>query len=183
MRPDGVVFSRPDGRPLDPRADCFTVITDLRVDDILPELRAEVEQYETHTPEHEEALRRFAAALLSGGASRLVTEYGMATRSEVFATLRNGGPQSRDPCAVRAVSRVGGMGHSGDAVGRGQVGGTDRSGRRKSTDGGGLSRGLVCAAVRPVPQLSTQVRERGMSSGLPVRRTPTAALVPRSDNS
>ncbi|MEU0603600.1 hypothetical protein ABZ484_36060 [Streptomyces sp. NPDC006393] len=109
----------------------FTVLTDLRVDEVVPELRAEVEQYETHTTEHQEALRRFvtaqrqtrntptgywvagsdaeaaahalvgstsaegvrAAAVLSDGASRLVTEYGMATWSEVFATLRAGGPQ------------------------------------------------------------------------------------------
>ncbi|WP_216869244.1 protein phosphatase 2C domain-containing protein [Streptomyces brasiliscabiei] len=108
----------------------FTVITDLRVDEVLPELRAEVEQYETHTADHKEALRRFvtaqrqtrntvagywvaaaspeaadyslvgstsiedvcAAAVLSDGASRLVTEYGMATWSEVFTTLRTGGP-------------------------------------------------------------------------------------------
>ncbi|MFE3644564.1 hypothetical protein ACFXOM_26825 [Streptomyces sp. NPDC059169] len=112
-------------------ADGFTVLTDLRVDEVLPELRAEVEQYETHTAEHQEALRRFvtaqrqtrntpsgywvaasnaeaanhalvgstpaedvrAAAVLSDGASRLVTEYGMATWSEVFTTLRTGGPQ------------------------------------------------------------------------------------------
>ncbi|MEV7530958.1 hypothetical protein [Streptomyces hydrogenans] len=110
----------------------FTVITDLRVDDVLPELRAEVEQYETHTGEHKEALRRFvtaqrqtrntpsgywvaagsptaaahaivgttaaenvhSAAVLSDGTSRLVTEYGMATWSEVFATLRTGGPRA-----------------------------------------------------------------------------------------
>ncbi|MFJ7042305.1 hypothetical protein ACIQVC_02715 [Streptomyces sp. NPDC101112] len=109
----------------------FTVITDLRVDDVLPELRAEVERYETHTPDHKEALRRFvtaqrqtrnttsgywvaaaspeaadhaiigstptknvrAAAVLSDGASRLVTEYAMATWFEVFATLRDGGPR------------------------------------------------------------------------------------------
>ncbi|WP_432021262.1 hypothetical protein [Streptomyces sp. 1222.5] len=108
----------------------FTVITDLRVDEVLPELRAEVEQYETHTREHKEALQRFvtaqrqtrntptgywvaasdqeaadhaivgstpledirAAAVLSDGASRLVTEYRMATWPEVFATLRAGGP-------------------------------------------------------------------------------------------
>ncbi|MFI8511256.1 hypothetical protein ACIGHB_08980 [Streptomyces sp. NPDC085460] len=110
----------------------FTVITDLRVDDVLPELRAEVEQHETHTEEHKEALRRFvtaqrqtrntpggywvaasspaaaahaivgstaaddvrAAAVLSDGSSRLVTEYRMATWSEVFTTLRTGGPRA-----------------------------------------------------------------------------------------
>ncbi|GAB2960441.1 protein phosphatase 2C domain-containing protein [Streptomyces heilongjiangensis] len=109
----------------------FTVITDLRVDEVLPELRAEVEQYETHTADHKEALRRFvtaqrqtrntttgywvaaagpeaadhaligstpiedvrAAAVLSDGSSRLVTEYAMATWSEVFMTLRTGGPR------------------------------------------------------------------------------------------
>ncbi|MEU0256800.1 hypothetical protein ABZ299_30970 [Streptomyces sp. NPDC006184] len=109
----------------------FTVITDLRVDEVLPELRAEVEQYETHTADHREALRRFvtaqrqtrntstgywvaaagpeaadhalvgstptedvrAAVVLSDGASRLVTEYGMAAWHEVFMTLRTGGPR------------------------------------------------------------------------------------------
>ncbi len=109
----------------------YSVITDLRVDEVLPELRREVERYETHTAEHKEALQRFvtaqrstrntpdgywvaaagpeaanhavvghtgaedlrAAAVLSDGASRLVTEYGMATWSEVFAALRAGGPQ------------------------------------------------------------------------------------------
>ncbi|WP_432136650.1 hypothetical protein [Streptomyces sp. bgisy154] len=109
----------------------YSVITDLRVDEVLPELRAEVEQHETHTPQHREALQRFvraqrqtrntpdgywvaaaspdaaghavtgitqvddvrAAAVLSDGASRLVTEYGMATWSEVFDMLRAGGPQ------------------------------------------------------------------------------------------
>lgn len=109
----------------------YTVITDLRVDEVLPELRAEVEQYETHTAEHKAALQRFvtaqrqtrntptgywvaaadpeaadhalvgstptedvrAAAVLSDGTSRLVTEYGMATWTEVFATLRTGGPR------------------------------------------------------------------------------------------
>ncbi|MFJ4690755.1 hypothetical protein [Streptomyces sp. NPDC088766] len=109
----------------------FTVLTDLRVDDVLPELRAEVERYETHTAEHQEALRRLvtaqrqtrntptgywvaasdaeaaahavvgstptedvrAAAVLSDGASRLVTEYAMATWSEVFTMLRAGGPR------------------------------------------------------------------------------------------
>ncbi|MFD8811778.1 hypothetical protein ACFV23_09890 [Streptomyces sp. NPDC059627] len=109
----------------------FTVITDLRVDEVLPDLRAEVEQYETHTAEHKEALRRFvsaqrqtrntpagywvaaagpesaghaivgntpteavlAAAVLSDGSSRLVTEYEMATWPEVFSALRTGGPR------------------------------------------------------------------------------------------
>ncbi|GGZ24271.1 protein phosphatase 2C domain-containing protein [Streptomyces poonensis] len=40
----------------------FSVLTDLRVDDVLPDLRAEVEQHETHTPEHKKALRRFVTA-------------------------------------------------------------------------------------------------------------------------
>ncbi|MEU2956288.1 hypothetical protein [Streptomyces xanthochromogenes] len=109
----------------------FTVITDLRVDDVLPDLRAEVEQYETHTAEHKAALQRFVtaqrqtrnvehgywvaaaspeaaehalvggvasedvltAAVLSDGTSRLVTEYAMATWSEVFSALKTGGPQ------------------------------------------------------------------------------------------
>ncbi|MEU5078135.1 MULTISPECIES: protein phosphatase 2C domain-containing protein [Streptomyces] len=113
------------------RHDGLTVLTDLRVDEVLPELRAEVEQHETHTVEHQAALRRFvsaqrqtrntpsgywvaaaspeaaehalvgsssvkdvrAAAVLSDGVSRLVTEYAMATWSEVFAMLRKGGPR------------------------------------------------------------------------------------------
>ncbi|MFE3769708.1 hypothetical protein [Streptomyces sp. NPDC059122] len=100
------------------------------MDDVLPELKAEVEKYETHTQEHREALQRLvvaqrqvrntpegywvaaagpeaaghglvgstpldqvrAAAVLSDGTSRLVLEYEMATWSEVFATLRAGGP-------------------------------------------------------------------------------------------
>ncbi|MEV7344781.1 hypothetical protein [Streptomyces sp. NPDC093544] len=112
-------------------AEEYSVITDLRVDDILPKMRAEVEQHETHTPEHREALQRFvsaqrqvrntpdgywvaaagpeasahaltgttalgdvhAAAVMSDGVSRLVTEYGMVTWSDVFATLRTGGPR------------------------------------------------------------------------------------------
>jgi hypothetical protein len=48
-----IVFERSEG---------FTVLTDLRVDNVLPELKAEVEQYETHTAEHQEALRRFVTA-------------------------------------------------------------------------------------------------------------------------
>jgi hypothetical protein len=109
----------------------FSVITDLRVDEVLPDLRAEVEQYETHTAEHNEALQRFvtaqrrtrntptgywvaaagpeaadhaivgstpaedvrAAAVLSDGTSRLVTEYAMATWHEVFTMLRTSGPR------------------------------------------------------------------------------------------
>ncbi|MEV7241641.1 hypothetical protein AB0N92_10395 [Streptomyces sp. NPDC093248] len=108
----------------------ISVITDLRVDDVLPDLKAEVEQYETHTGEHKEALRKLvsaqrqvrntpegywvaavapeaaehalsgtvpsvdvhAAAVMSDGVSRLVTEYAMATWPEVFNTLRVGGP-------------------------------------------------------------------------------------------
>jgi hypothetical protein len=108
----------------------ITVFTDLRVDEVLPDLREEVEQDETHTPEHQEALRRLvtaqrltrntptgywvaasdtespehaltgstsidsvrAAAVLTDGASRLVTQYGMATWPEVFTELRTGGP-------------------------------------------------------------------------------------------
>ncbi|CAO0836020.1 hypothetical protein GCM10010298_17390 [Streptomyces microflavus] len=40
----------------------FTVLTDLRVDSVLPELRAEVERHETHTARHREALQRFVLA-------------------------------------------------------------------------------------------------------------------------
>ncbi|MCX4235371.1 protein phosphatase 2C domain-containing protein [Streptomyces ortus] len=118
----------------------FSVITDLRVKEILPELKAEVDQYETHTAEHKEALRRLvlaqrqtrntttgywvaasgpeaaehaltgsapaddlrAAALLSDGASCLVTDYSMATWPEVFSTLRAGGPRE----LIDAVRKV-----------------------------------------------------------------------------
>ncbi|WP_405767441.1 protein phosphatase 2C domain-containing protein [Streptomyces sp. NBC_00080] len=109
----------------------FSVITDLRVDEVLPELKAEVGRYATHTEKHKEALRRLvlaqrqtrntasgywvaaagpeaaehaltgstpaqdvrAAALLSDGTACLVTDYAMATWSEVFTTLRAGGPR------------------------------------------------------------------------------------------
>ncbi|MFJ9040435.1 hypothetical protein ACIRF8_28125 [Streptomyces sp. NPDC102406] len=40
----------------------YTVITDLRVDDTLPSLRAEVESHQTHTPGHREALQRLVLA-------------------------------------------------------------------------------------------------------------------------
>ncbi|WP_314416484.1 hypothetical protein [Streptomyces sp. DSM 40484] len=40
----------------------FSVITDLRVDEILPDLKAEVGRYETHTAEHRKALRRLVLA-------------------------------------------------------------------------------------------------------------------------
>ncbi|MFD9460554.1 hypothetical protein [Streptomyces sp. NPDC060027] len=40
----------------------FSVITDLRVDQILPDLKAEVAQQETHTTEHKEALRNLVLA-------------------------------------------------------------------------------------------------------------------------
>ncbi|MEU9056623.1 hypothetical protein AB0D37_40600 [Streptomyces sp. NPDC048384] len=43
-------------------ADVYTAITDLRVDEILPDLRAEVERHETHTPGHREALQRLVLA-------------------------------------------------------------------------------------------------------------------------
>ncbi|WP_368860223.1 hypothetical protein [Streptomyces sp. M2CJ-2] len=39
-----------------------TVVTDLRVDDVLPDLRAEVESHETHTQGHREALQRLVLA-------------------------------------------------------------------------------------------------------------------------
>ncbi|MFF8522667.1 hypothetical protein ACF05X_11135 [Streptomyces werraensis] len=127
----------------------YTVISDLRVDDVLPELRAEVESHQTHTPGHREALQRLviaqrqvrntpegywvaasrpeaaqhaltgttplrgirSAAVMSDGVSRLVTEYGMATWADVFATLRTGGPreliqavrktEATDPTGIR----------------------------------------------------------------------------------
>ncbi|WP_374223335.1 hypothetical protein [Streptomyces sp. F63] len=108
----------------------YAVITDLRVDDVLPELQAEVASHETHTPGHREALQRLvraqrevrntaegywvaastpeaaqhavtgatpiegtrAAAVMSDGVSRLVTEYRMADWADVFAALRTEGP-------------------------------------------------------------------------------------------
>jgi len=117
-----IVFEGPQG---------YSVITDLRVDDILPEIRAEVERHETHTPEHRETVQRLvraqrevrntpegywvaaadpeaaehaltgttslsevqAAAVMSDGVSRLVTEYQMATWTDVFRTLKAGGPR------------------------------------------------------------------------------------------
>ncbi|MGW3935930.1 protein phosphatase 2C domain-containing protein [Streptomyces phaeochromogenes] len=127
----------------------YSTITDLRVDNVLPELRAAVEQFETHTPEHREALQHLvveqrkarntaagywvaaaspeaaqhavtgstpgdevqAAAVMSDGVSRLVTEYKMATWARVFASLRSGGPaelidtvrkvEATDPTGVR----------------------------------------------------------------------------------
>ncbi|MEH0424512.1 hypothetical protein [Streptomyces sp. B21-083] len=126
-----IVFEGPQG---------YSVFTDLRVDDVLPEIRAEVEQHETHTPEHRETLQRLvlaqrevrntpegywvaaadpeaaghaltgmtslsevqAAAVMSDGVSRLVTEYEMATWSDVFATLRAGGPRD----LIAAVRKV-----------------------------------------------------------------------------
>ncbi|MEU1099944.1 hypothetical protein ABZ408_03020 [Streptomyces tibetensis] len=126
-----------------------TVFTDLRVDEVLPDLRAEVEQHETHTQGHREALQRLvlaqrqvrntsegywvassspeaaqhaltgttplegirSAAVLSDGVSRLVTEYGMATWTDVFVMLQAGGPrelietvrkvEATDPTGVR----------------------------------------------------------------------------------
>ncbi|MFD6551921.1 hypothetical protein [Streptomyces sp. NPDC058398] len=109
----------------------YSMITDLRVDEILPELRTETERHETHTPEHREALQALvtaqrqvrntpegywvaaagqdaaehaltgttaleglrAAAVMSDGVSRLVTEYEMATWADAFASLRRGGPR------------------------------------------------------------------------------------------
>ncbi|MEU3887269.1 hypothetical protein [Streptomyces sp. NPDC029041] len=110
------------------------------MDEVLPELRAEVERHETHTSAHREALQRLvlaqrqvrntpegywvaaaspeaaqhavtgttrtrdvhSAAVLSDGVSRLVTEYGMATWSDVFATLLSGGPRE----LIEAVRKV-----------------------------------------------------------------------------
>lgn len=118
----------------------YTVISDLRVGEVLPDLRAEVERHETHTEGHREALQRLvvaqrkvrntpngywvaatspeaaqhavtgstsleevnSAAVMSDGASSLVTEYGMATWDEVFATLRAGGPRE----LIEAVRKV-----------------------------------------------------------------------------
>ncbi|WP_449349598.1 hypothetical protein [Streptomyces shaanxiensis] len=118
----------------------YTVISDLRVDDVLPDLRAEVESHQTHTPGHRDALQRLvlaqrqvrntsegywvaaanpdaaqhaltgitplreiqSAAVMSDGVSRLVTEYGAATWSDVFATLQTEGPHK----LIEAVREV-----------------------------------------------------------------------------
>ncbi|WP_234438767.1 MULTISPECIES: protein phosphatase 2C domain-containing protein [Streptomyces] len=126
-----IVFDGPEGQ---------TVISDLRVDDVLPDLRAEVESHQTHTPGHREALQRLvlaqrqvrntsegywvaaanpeaaqhtltgttplkdvrSAAVMSDGVSRLVTEYGTATWSDVFAMLQGGGPHK----LIEAVRKV-----------------------------------------------------------------------------
>ncbi|MFG2903940.1 hypothetical protein ACGF13_02555 [Kitasatospora sp. NPDC048286] len=107
----------------------YLVKTDLRVNTVVPELRAETERFATGTPEHTESVRRMVAAqrltrntadgywvaasngeaadhaftgavptagvsavaVMSDGASRLVTDYGMASWPEVFATLRAAG--------------------------------------------------------------------------------------------
>ncbi|MEV6976164.1 hypothetical protein [Kitasatospora sp. NPDC093806] len=44
------------------RADGYQVVTDLRVDTVVPELRAETERFSTGTPEHAEAVRRMVEA-------------------------------------------------------------------------------------------------------------------------
>ncbi|WP_030392955.1 protein phosphatase 2C domain-containing protein [Kitasatospora purpeofusca] len=107
----------------------YLVKTDLRVDTVVPELRAETERFATGTPEHTESVRRMvtaqrltrntaggywvaashseaahhaltgavsvagvqAVAVLSDGASRLVTEYQAATWAEAFSVLRSAG--------------------------------------------------------------------------------------------
>ncbi|MGA5500703.1 hypothetical protein [Streptomyces umbrinus] len=48
-----IIFGTPQG---------YSVITDLRVDDVLPEMKAEVERHETHTEGHREALQLFVLA-------------------------------------------------------------------------------------------------------------------------
>ncbi|MFJ8432973.1 hypothetical protein ACIQ9P_16910 [Kitasatospora sp. NPDC094019] len=126
-----IVFERADGHQL---------VTDLRVDATVPELRAEAERFPTGTPAHTEAVRRMvaaqrltrntaggywvagsdggaahhaltgtvplagitAAAVMSDGVSRLVTEYRAASWTEVFATLREGGADGLI-AAVRTV--------------------------------------------------------------------------------
>ncbi|MFD7826293.1 hypothetical protein [Kitasatospora sp. NPDC059803] len=111
------------------QANGYQVVTDLRVDTVVPELRAETECFATGTPEHTESVRRMveaqrltrnttngywvaassgeaahhsligavpiagirAAAVLSDGVSRLVTEYQTASWADAFATLREAG--------------------------------------------------------------------------------------------
>lgn len=46
--------------------DGYIVITDQGVDEILPDLQAEVERHETHTPGHREALQRLRGASQTG---------------------------------------------------------------------------------------------------------------------
>ncbi|PYC80494.1 hypothetical protein C7C46_12385 [Streptomyces tateyamensis] len=107
----------------------YSVVTDLRVDSVVPELRAETERFATGTPEHAESVRRMvtaqrltrntpggywvaaaspeaaehavtgsvtrsevtAAAVMSDGVSRLVTEYRTASWADAFAILRASG--------------------------------------------------------------------------------------------
>ncbi|MFD5916042.1 hypothetical protein ACFVYP_28965 [Kitasatospora sp. NPDC058201] len=107
----------------------YLVKTDLRVDTVVPELRAETERFITGTPEHTASVRRMvtaqrltrntvggywvaastreaadhaftgsvpavgigSVAVMSDGASRLVTDYGEASWAEVFTTLRTAG--------------------------------------------------------------------------------------------
>ncbi|MEE1830149.1 hypothetical protein [Streptomyces sp. SP17KL33] len=111
-------------------ADGITVLTDLRVDQVCQDLRAETEQLPTGTPEHRASVARLvaaqreirntpegcwvaaaapdaashaltgtvaaadvrSAAVMSDGASRLVTDYQMATWEAVFSRLRESGP-------------------------------------------------------------------------------------------
>jgi hypothetical protein len=127
----------------------YTVHTDLRVDAMVPDLKAETERYATGSSEHHASVQRMitaqrltrntpggywvaaggpdaadhalvgsvdrsaviAAAVMSDGVSRLVTEYGMATWADAFKTLRDGGPagvirnvreiEATDPHGVR----------------------------------------------------------------------------------
>ncbi|MET9397621.1 hypothetical protein [Kitasatospora sp. NPDC002965] len=122
------------------RAGDYEVVTDLRVDTVVPELRAETERFATGTPEHTESVRRMveaqrltrntvdgywvasssggaahhaltgtvspadvqAAAVLSDGASRLVTEYRAGSWADAFATLREAGAEGLIS-SVRAI--------------------------------------------------------------------------------
>ncbi|MFD5509908.1 hypothetical protein [Streptomyces sp. NPDC059761] len=108
----------------------FTTLTDLRVDEVCQDLRAETERHETGSPEHRSSVARLvaaqreirntpegywvasatpeaafhaltgsvdssevrSAAVVSDGVSRLVTEYQMASWTDVFAQLRKDGP-------------------------------------------------------------------------------------------
>ncbi|MGW2585514.1 hypothetical protein ACWCYZ_30060 [Streptomyces virginiae] len=121
-------------------ADGITVLTDLRVDEVCQDLRAETERFQTGTLEHRVSVAKLvaaqreirntpdgywvaaaapeaashaltgtvaaddirAAAVMSDGVSRLVTEYRMATWENVLDRLREGGPTS----VIRRVREV-----------------------------------------------------------------------------
>ncbi|MFE6869880.1 hypothetical protein ACFVFS_25405 [Kitasatospora sp. NPDC057692] len=122
------------------RGGAYEVFTDLRVDTVVPELRAETERFATGSPEHTASVRRMveaqrltrntpdgywvaasrgeaasyaltgsmltegvqSVAVLSDGASRIVTEYQALEWAEVFTILRANGADG----LISAVRKV-----------------------------------------------------------------------------